>query len=175
METERTVLRPFESADAEAAFAWFGHPVVMRFTPGGPDTSIAQTEARLARYREHQVAHGFSKWIVLDRGTELPTGDSGLLVLAEGDSIDLGFRLAQPYWGQGLATEVGSAWVQVAFDELHLQRLTAMVHPENAGSIRVLAKLGFGKDRRDTVMGMDSILFSLDARSARALKRQEGR
>jgi Acetyltransferase (GNAT) domain len=29
--------------------------------------------------------------------------------------IDLGFRLAQPSWGNGLATEVASAWVRAAF------------------------------------------------------------
>jgi RimJ/RimL family protein N-acetyltransferase len=30
---------------------------------------------------------------------------SGLLKLQEYGRIDLGFRLAQPYWGKGLATE----------------------------------------------------------------------
>jgi RimJ/RimL family protein N-acetyltransferase len=29
--------------------------------------------------------------------------------------IDLGFRLAQPCWGKGLATEMASAWVRAAF------------------------------------------------------------
>lgn len=145
----------------------------MRFTPGGRDTSIAQTEGRLARYREHQVAHGFSKWMVLDRKTNLPIGDSGLLVLEEGDWIDLGFRFAQPYWGQGLATEVGKAWARVAFDELHLDRLTAMAHPENTASIRVLAKLRFHEDRRGTIMGMESIVFSLDAESGRKVEEGE--
>jgi len=48
METRRLILRPFESEDAEAAFVWFGDPIVMRFTPAGPDTSIEQTKARLA-------------------------------------------------------------------------------------------------------------------------------
>jgi RimJ/RimL family protein N-acetyltransferase len=67
METRRLILRPFESEDAEAAYAWFGDPIVMRFTPAGPDTSIEQTKARLANYQVHQTEHGFSKWIVLDR------------------------------------------------------------------------------------------------------------
>jgi [ribosomal protein S5]-alanine N-acetyltransferase len=53
IETSRLSLRPFESTDAEAAFGWFGDPVVMRFTPTGPDTSIGQTNTRLAKYREH--------------------------------------------------------------------------------------------------------------------------
>jgi len=73
IETNRLVLRPFEPSDAEAAFGWFGDPAVMRFTPTGPDRSIAETKARLAGFVEHQKAHGFSKWLVLER-------DSGTVI-----------------------------------------------------------------------------------------------
>ncbi len=164
IETRRLILRPFESDDVEAAFAWFGNPIVMRFTPGGPDTSIEQTKARLANYQEHQTEHGFSKWIVLDRHLGRPIGDSGLLALQEYGWIDLGFRLAQPYWGQGLATEAACAWARAAFDDFHIDRLIAIVHSENVASIRVLAKVGFRAERRDTIMGMNSIVFSLGAK-----------
>jgi RimJ/RimL family protein N-acetyltransferase len=92
-------------------------------------------------------------------------GDSGLLVLPECGWIDLGFRLSQPYWGQGFATEAASAWVHAAFYENHIHLLGAFVHPENVASIRVLEKLGFHAERRDTVMGMESIVFSLDAKT----------
>jgi len=167
IETSRLILRPFELTDAEAAFGWFGSPVVMRFTPTGPDTSIGQTKTRMARYKEHQTAHGFSKWIIVDRRTGGSIGDSGLLELQDYGWIDLGFRLAQPNWGKGLATEAEAARVRVAFDELRLDRLTALVHPENVASIRVLAKLRSRVERQDTIMGMKSILFSLDAKAAR--------
>ena len=90
IETSRLILRPFALTDAEAAFGWFGNPVVMRFTPSGPDTSIDQTKTRLARYQEHQIAHGFSKWIILDRSTGRSIGDSGLLELQDYGWIDLG-------------------------------------------------------------------------------------
>ena len=71
IETERLILRPFEAVDAQAAYGWFGDPVVMRFTPGGPDKGIEETTTRLANYREHQIARGFGKWITLDRRTML--------------------------------------------------------------------------------------------------------
>lgn len=161
IETSRLVLRPFKSGDVEAAFGWLGDPTVMRFTPTGPDTSIKQTKARLVNYQEHQTAHGFSKWIILDRRSGRGIGDSGLLELQEYGWIDLGFRLAQPYWGKGLATEAAAAWVRAAFDDFRIDRLTSFVHPGNAASIRVLEKLGFQTAGQDTIMGMNSILFSL--------------
>lgn len=167
IETSRLLLRPFEPGDGEAAFAWFSDQAVMRFTPTGPDTSIEQTKARLAMYQEHQAAHGFSKWIILDRHAGTAIGDSGLLALEKYGWIDFGFRLALPYCGKGLATEAGSAWVRVAFGDLHLDELKAIVHPENAASIRVLEKLRFQPERRDTILGMDSILYSLSAEARR--------
>jgi RimJ/RimL family protein N-acetyltransferase len=106
----------------------------------------------------------------LDRHSGRPIGDSGLLALQEYGWIDLGFRLAKPYWGQGLATEAAFAWVQAAFDDFHIDRLTAFVHPENVASIRVLEKLRFHAERRDTIMGMNSILFSLDATDVRPVE-----
>ena len=170
IETRRLILRPFESGDAEAAFAWFGDAIVMRFTPTGPDTSIEQTKARLGKYEEHQTAPGFSRWIILDRQLARPIGDSGLLALQEYGRIDLGFRLAQSYWGKGLATEAASAWVHAAFHDFHIDRLTSFVHPENVGSIRVLEKLGFRAAGRGTIMGMNSVLFSLGAKDLRPVE-----
>ena len=137
--------------------------VVMRFTPTGPDKSIEETRKRLSYFENHQHAHGFSKWVVLNAASGVPIGDSGLLVLPECGWIDLGFRLAQPHWGQGLATEAASAWVRAAFDEYRIHQLGAFVHPKNVASIRVLEKLGFHDERQDTIMGMESTVFSLHA------------
>jgi RimJ/RimL family protein N-acetyltransferase len=163
IETSRLILRPFQLSDAQAAFEWFGDPVVMRFTPTAPDKSIEDTITRLSSYQDHQKAHGFSKWLVLGRDSGVAIGDSGLSVLPEYGWVDLGFRFAQPYWGRGLATEVASAWVRAALDEFHLGQLGAFAHPKNLASIRVLEKVGFHAERRDMVMGMDSIVFFLDA------------
>ena len=165
IQTARLILRPFEPSDAKAAFAWLGDPVVMRFTPAGPDKSVEETRARLVGYQNHQKAHGFSKWLILERDSGVAIGDSGLLVLQDYGWVDLGFRFAQPFWGKGLATEVASAWVRTAFDDLEVSRLGAFVHPENVASIRVLEKVGFRAERHEMVMGMDSIVFSLDVKT----------
>ena len=163
IETIRLTLRPFKEGDLRQAFSWFGDPVVMRFTPSGPDRDMAQTAARIATYRRHQTERGFSKWIVADRNSGRPIGDAGLLFIAEYDWIDFGYRLARPYWGHGLATEAASAWVEQAFAQLMLSCLVSIVHPENLASIRVLQKLAFVEDRRAEVMGMNSIIYRLTA------------
>ena len=73
IETGRLLLRPFEVADVEEAFGWFGDPVAMRFTASGPDASLEQTRVRIEGYRAHQVQHGFSKWLIVERASGRPT------------------------------------------------------------------------------------------------------
>ena len=170
IETSRLVLHPFEASDAQAAFEWFGDPVVMRFTPTGPDKSVEETITRLAGYQNHQKAHGFSKWLIRERDSGVAIGDSGLFVLPEYDWVDLAFRFAQPYRGKGFATEVATAWIRAAFDKFRVGRLGAFVHPGNLASIPVLEKVGFHAERRDMVMGMDSIVFLLDAGARKELR-----
>jgi [ribosomal protein S5]-alanine N-acetyltransferase len=159
IETNRLTLRPFGIEDVQVAFRWFGDPIVMRFMPNGPDKDIRQSAERIARYQQHQSVYGYSKWIMIDRISQQPIGDAGLLYLPEYKWIDFGYRLAQSFWGKGLATEAASAWLDKAFGELQLDRLVAISHPKNSASIKVLQKLGFIEDRRDTVMGMDSLVF----------------
>jgi RimJ/RimL family protein N-acetyltransferase len=169
IETPRLILRPFQRDDAIVASRWFSDPIVMRYTPSGPDTSLARTRERLERYEAHQARHGFSKWLVVERASGHPVGDAGLLVLESEGWIDLGFRFEQRSWGKGFATEVGAAWVSVAFGDLGLEQLGAFVHPENIASMRVLERLGFRDEDTRTVQGMPAVTYVLQ-RLARLTK-----
>ena len=161
IETPRLIIRPFEPEDATAAHSWLGDPVVMKYTPAGADKSLQDTSDRLASYRTHQDLHGFSKWVVIERDSGNPIGDSGLLVLESLDWIDLGFRFARSFWGKGVATEAAWAWVFTAFAKLGIDSLGAFTHADNTAAIRVLEKLGFSSTRTGAVLGMPSIIFSL--------------
>lgn len=55
----------------------------------------------------------------------------------------LAFYLARAYWGQGLATEAGRAFVNFGFQELGLKKIVTTVQAGNGASMRVLEKLGF--------------------------------
>jgi ribosomal-protein-alanine N-acetyltransferase len=54
-----------------------------------------------------------------------------------------GFYLAREYWGRGIATEAGRAFIEFGFTQLHLRRIVAAVKVGNAASVSVLQKLGF--------------------------------
>ena len=160
--TPRTIVRPFALADLHQASAWFCDPLVMQFAPSGPDLDLAAVENRLQHYIEEQSARGFSKWLVVLKDSGQPIGDSGILWCDDLQDFELGYRLRKDYWGQGLATEIASAWLRKAA-ELSLRSLSAFTHINNLASIRVLEKSGFSRLRRDTVMNMDSFVFQWQA------------
>lgn len=152
-------MRPFSDQDVDVAFAWFGDPEVMRYTRG-PDPGVDATRERIASYRDHQDRLGFSRWIVLDKRTDAPIGDAGLLVLAEvGPLPDLGYRLVRSQWGQGLASEIANAWVSAAFEVLGLTGVSAFADLDNIASHRVLEKAGFTCTARRIIRGRDSYAF----------------
>ena len=56
--------------------------------------------------------------------------------------FEIGFLLARPFWGRGIATEIGEAQLAFGFGQLHCARLLGLVDPRNAASIHALKKLG---------------------------------
>jgi RimJ/RimL family protein N-acetyltransferase len=77
--------------------------------------------------------------------------------------VEIGWRLRRDAWGRGLATEGALAAREHAFGELGLARLVALVHPENAASIRVVGKLGMTLEReRISRHGTPVLVYALE-------------
>jgi ribosomal-protein-alanine N-acetyltransferase len=55
----------------------------------------------------------------------------------------IGYELARPFWRQGIMLEALSAIIAFGFQEMGLNRIEAVVMPENSSSIKLLEKLGF--------------------------------
>ena len=59
---------------------------------------------------------------------------------------EVGYAMNRHYWGRGLATEAVLGVVGFAFRELGLNRVQAIVLPDNIGSTRVLEKAGMQRE-----------------------------
>ncbi len=58
-------------------------------------------------------------------------------------STELGYWLAEDFWGQGIATAAVNVMSELAFSRSDLVRIFACVFENNIGSCRVLEKAGF--------------------------------
>jgi RimJ/RimL family protein N-acetyltransferase len=63
-------------------------------------------------------------------------------------SAELGYWLAEPYWGRGIVSAAVKAVLRYGFRELDLVRIYAGVFATNAPSARVLEKNGFAFEGR---------------------------
>jgi RimJ/RimL family protein N-acetyltransferase len=56
--------------------------------------------------------------------------------------VEVGYRLARPFWGKGYATEATAALVRYGFETLRLPAICGIAEVRNVASNRVLAKVG---------------------------------
>ena len=61
-------------------------------------------------------------------------------------TAEIGYWLAEPFWGRGIATDAVRALVPIAFDRMGMVRIEAGIHSDNPASMRVLEKCGFARE-----------------------------
>jgi [ribosomal protein S5]-alanine N-acetyltransferase len=141
LRTPRLTMQPLASVDAEALFAVYGDPEVMRFSIAGAHRSRADTLGWIRDLIEHQANHGFSTWAVRLSDDGEPIGTCGLEFLPDG-RVEIGYRLRRDQWRKGYATEAARAWLDHGFSKLGLGQIVAMIEEANRPSIRVAEKIG---------------------------------
>ncbi|MCP1711207.1 RimJ/RimL family protein N-acetyltransferase [Kerstersia gyiorum] len=148
LRTGRLLLRPWRDSDLEPFAALNADPQVMRFFPAVLQRH--ESDALAARLRQQFYSQGYGIWAV-----EVPgqAGFIGFVGLAEPrfdapftPCVELAWRLARDWWGQGLAPEAAAAVRDYAFGTLALKEVVAYTLRENHPSRRVMEKLGMTRD-----------------------------
>ena len=143
-ETERLRLRQWQASDYGPFAALNSDPRVMAFFPSlltrGDSDAMADRCRRLIEQR------GWGFWAVESKATQEFIGLVGLHVpvpeLAFSPCVEVGWRLALPYWGQGYATEAARGAVKVGFERLGLAEIVAYCAVHNVRSRAVMTRLG---------------------------------
>jgi RimJ/RimL family protein N-acetyltransferase len=149
LETERLLLRPFRPDDLEALFAIQANESVARWLYNDPRT-LEETRELLARKIGGATLRGQGEWLsaaaVLRTTGEL-VGDVSLLwASAAHRQGELGFVVHPEHQGRGYATEASRPLLDFAFGPLDLHRVIGRLEPRNAGSARVLERLGMRRE-----------------------------
>lgn len=164
--TDRLILRRFTLDDLPAFYQLTSRPEIIRYAQSKPVASIDEARDLMHAAPFHDYAtHGYGRFACVWTETGDVIGFSGLKYVPEIGDTELGYRFLPEFWGLGLATEAGRAFVEFARAGLGLERLVAMVHPENVASERVLAKLGFSLEKKIRYSGLEGVDVNLFARS----------
>lgn len=148
LETNRLIMRPFEETDAEGLFLLDSNPEVMKYVGGVVSTEIEQSQQMIEFIQNQYKENGVGRLAVIEKSSNILIGWSGLKYLTKEingmkNVYELGYRFLPEYWGKGYATETAIAALNYAFNEIKTDVVYAMAVTENAGSNRVLQKLGF--------------------------------
>ena len=143
LETHRLYLRPLAARDAEFLLAHFGDDEVTRYlVDAEPLTSRADADRIVAFYQDAE--HGQCRWMLVDKRTGATIGTCGFHMCEPSyHKAEVGYDLASSHWGQGLMTEALAEILAHAFTHMEMNRIEALVHPDNHQSIALLDRLGF--------------------------------
>ncbi len=163
LRTERLLLRPLDAADLATMTAVFGDPRVSRFVGNGRLWDAASTASWLSRARASFADDGFSSLAVAEAAAGRTIGEAGLIRLEGGPEVEVSYTLVHDAWGKGYATEAARAVLSWGFTTLGMQRIVAVVYPENLRSRRVIEKLGMRSLGLARHYGADLLKFELTA------------
>lgn len=142
--TERLRLRQWRETDRAPFAEMSADPVVMEFYPA-PSTR-EESDAAIDRWRAQIADQGWSNWAVEIAQSREFIGFVGLTVprrvLPFSPCVEIGWRLARPYWGQGYATEAARAALAFGFDTLALDEIVSFTALVNRRSRAVMERIG---------------------------------
>ncbi|MEH0153125.1 GNAT family N-acetyltransferase [Limibacter armeniacum] len=147
VETERLILREVIEDDLMGFYELDSDPEVHRYLGNNPVTDIEQSKEIIANIRKQYQEFGIGRWAVIDKETQDFVGWAGLkyeqMLRPELKYYDLGYRLKQAYWGQGIATEAALAALKYGFTELGLKEIFAAADVDHIASNKIILKVGF--------------------------------
>ena len=151
VETQRLILRPWQDRDTEPFAAMNADARVAEFLPKA--LTRAESDAQLARIRDHFAERGFGLWSVECRDTGTFVGSIGLssprFTAHFTPCVEVGWRLAPAFWGRGFATEAAAASIAYGFVSLGLAEIVSFTAVINHRSRRVMARIGMSHDPAD--------------------------
>ena len=146
---ERVLLRAWRADDLEPFAALNADARVMEFYPA-PFTRTQSDAIVTERILPGFAERGFGLWAVEVPGVVPFIGFVGLQAPAFEahftPCVEIGWRLAFPFWGNGYATEAARVAVAFGFTTADLDEIVSFTVPANRRSVAVMERLGMRYD-----------------------------
>jgi RimJ/RimL family protein N-acetyltransferase len=151
--TERLVLRLMTDADVDDIYAYQSREDVCRYLLFEPRSheDVAKSAARNALATTLAVDHDYFQLAV-----ELPASDDAparvigdiyfTIDSVENSKAEIGWTFHPDFHGKGYASEAARAVLGIAFNDIHLHRVSADLDPRNDASIALCKRLGLREE-----------------------------
>ncbi len=152
LETQRLLLREWRGEDYAQFARMNADPEVMRYFPC--TLTRKESDALTKKFDDLIAEKGWGFWVAERRTDGAFLGLIGLNDVDDlpiGNALEVGWRLAKAYWGEGYATEAAAASLHFAFAQLKRERVAAFTATQNSPSRKVMARLGM-RDRGENFL-----------------------
>ena len=142
LKTDNLLLRPWREEDAKCLYHFAKNPNIGPIAGWPPHESVEESMNIIKTVFAKRETYAIVK-------DEVPIGCVGFLFHPDTNhwwgegAAELGYWVAEEYWGNGYAVEASKKLIEHAFDDLGIREIYASYRIENNQSKRVLEKLGF--------------------------------
>jgi ribosomal-protein-alanine N-acetyltransferase len=142
--THRLRLRQFEMHDAPGMHECFGDAEAMRYWNSPPCETLAETEKMLIGLRKTTSHYSYLSWAICRQSDDQCIGMVNYHHREQRNRrLELAYIIAPAHQRKGFGTEAVETVLAYCLARLAAHRIEALIHPDNAGSIRIVEKLGF--------------------------------
>ena len=147
IESERLLLRPFDSRDLDIILMLYSDEEIMRYMPlpvMNPDAAQQHLQKITAAWQA--VPQVNFEMAVVRKDTNEKIGRAEITRNFSEGSAMIGWIVCKRDWGKGFATEIARALIAYCFGTLQVHRVYALCHPDNIGSWKVMEKCGMRRE-----------------------------
>jgi ribosomal-protein-alanine N-acetyltransferase len=161
--TDRLLMRPFNDDDIEPFSQICANPKVMRYIGNGKPLNKEEVRTAVTNWIDLYEKQGYGLLALTLKENNQLIGFCGLLhqTVDEENFIELGYRLDEPFWGKGIATEAALAIKKYAFDQLQISTLISIINHKNEASKKVALKIGMTFMKQTYFKGILVDVFTL--------------
>jgi ribosomal-protein-alanine N-acetyltransferase len=144
LETRHLILRRMQATDSEAIFRILADDEVTRYYDDATFTNVSQASDQIEAWENGYKNKRCIRWGIAHKDERIIIGSCGYYGFHTWHKrASIGYELARLSWRKGIMTEALSAIIDLGFQEMGLNRIEAVVMPENGASVKLLEKLGF--------------------------------
>lgn len=144
LDTERLHLCQLTIDDLDFVYQHFSDPRVAEFLLDEPPISNIAQAQEIIEFYQHPERKTWNRWGISLKTTGQLIGTCGFHKWNKRDlHAEIGYDLNPDFWGKGIMTEALRAAIQNGFKRMGLNRIAAIVYPQNQRSLQLLHNLGF--------------------------------
>jgi RimJ/RimL family protein N-acetyltransferase len=142
-ETERLILQPTTSEDAEFIFELVNTPKWLANIGDRNVKSVEGTKVYIQQRMTVQLEKlGYGNYTLIRKADNQKIGTCGLYDREGLEGIDIGFALLPAYENRGYGFESAQKLIEVGIKEFHIKLISAITTKENIASQKLIEKLG---------------------------------